>query len=339
MMLLTKLSQLYYWTPKIAVNSRSSHLVSYTIYFAKTGPGYQYILDRHIRSVESLRRNNRSIPVYLGVWGGKLRTRDQHYLEKLRVEIRHLGSYEKHLRRNLPSKWATVFAQYPLGQKWLSLDQILTKRFDRVLHIDNDTFILCDIEELFEKFQQADFCAREEPTTKRRHIAYDPTYIDESIISSLQHSEKVNRIIPFNTGVVLMKREVTEWLSRNLDLYLCYLMRFTIWLVKQTGTIADEPFLCAARRLNVAAASSRLWPLVYPSSNQWILDEFALWFTLATSKFKIRFFPLSAVLQGDEFPEIGTQWRAPRLIHYYSANADYFFDNWLPGVERSCIGK
>jgi hypothetical protein len=234
----------------------------------------------------------------------------------------------------LPTAWARAFTRFPSAQRWLSLDDILTARFDRILYLDNDTFILGDIERLFRRFQGADLYAREEPTTRRSHIGYDSTYIDESIIRGLQRAEKVNPILPFNIGVVLMKRQVAQWLAQNVDLVFRYLMRFTSWLIKNSDVPDNEPFAIAAKELNLADASKGLKPLLYPSRNRWILDQFALWFTLAASSFKVGLFPLSSVLQADEFLSIGSRFREPHLIHYYSANSDYFI-RWLSRFERS----
>jgi hypothetical protein len=320
------------------VKSDESHLVYYTIHFGNTGHTYESILDQHIKSVESLRKNNQSIPICVAVWERRLRRVDQQRLESLDVKVRHLGSYAKRLRQWLPGAWADLFNQFPNGQKWISLSDLLDARFDRILYLDNDTFFLRDVEELFERFPVADLCAREEPNTRRSPLGYHPTYIDEAVLSHLLRSEKSNRIVPFNTGVVLMRRQVAEWLSQNLNLFFSYAMRFTMWLTRQPSSTADESFLTAARELDCAEAGNELSALRYPSSNQWILEEFALWFTFAISKFKVRLLPLHSVLQGDEILAFGRLSGPPCLIHYYSANSDYFFW-WLRGLERSARPK
>jgi hypothetical protein len=228
---------------------------------------------------------------------------------------------------------AKVFAANPNSPKWISLPGILTRRFDRVLCVDNDVFFIRDVAEIFAALGKSDICAREEPWTKRSLLGYDPSYLDESALGRLQRSENLNRIVPINTGVLLMNRRAAEWLSMNLHLYLSYLVRFTIWMAKQRGSRGDYNFVKIARQLGIDETNTGLAPLRYPCTNQWIIGQLALWFTFASRRFKIRLFPYSSVLQGDEFLKIGSQFEMPALVHYYSVNSSYFF-RWLRKLER-----
>jgi hypothetical protein len=304
------------------------NLVYYTIQVSEITTSNELIVDQHIQSVESLRKNNRSIPIRLAVWGGKLRTNHRRHLENLDVHISYLGDYKRRLQRYAPASWATIIGQHQGAARWLALSELLTPRFDRVLYLDNDTFVLRDIEEVFARFPRGDVCAREEPSTGRSLIPYDSSYIDESAIRALQRSEKISAIIPFNTGVVLLNSRVAQWLSRNLDLFLRYFVRFTISLAARRPNRSDESFVVAARRLSLSAKNIDANALVYPSRNQWIVDQFALWFTLATSPFKVRLLPASSVLQANEFVQIGRKFQTPCLVHYYSGNTRKF-RRWL----------
>ena len=313
------------------MKSRPSHLVFYAANLPENISEYDLILDQHTKSVASLRNYNASIPVCLAVCGRRLRRRDRDRLERLGVKTRYLGRYTKRLQQSLPAHWRDAFAQLPTWQKWLGLEDILSLQFDRVLYLDNDTFFLDNVENLFQRFYAADLYAREEPGTKRSHLGYDQTYIDESVVCNLFRSEKLRSLIPFNIGVMLMKRPVVEWFSQNLDVFFSYLIRFTTSLAQNRRAISDEPFVIAARQSNFRDGNTGLKPLVYPSRNQWILDQFALWFTLAASPFKVGLLPRASVLQGAEFLTIGKRL-LPSLVHYYSANFDYFCE-WLGGFE------
>jgi hypothetical protein len=317
------------------MKSSRRHLVYYTLYLTKTARSYRPLIEQHMASVESLRRDNQSIPVCLTVCGSKLRPKDQRHLKNLRVRVRYLGSYEERLTHYRLGSWvADVFAENPNSLKWVSLREIIKLRFDSVLYVDNDTFFSRDVEELFAALADADICAREEPLTKRSYLGYDSSYLDESAMRSLLRSEKLNSIIPFNTGVVLMKRQVAEWLSLNLNLFLSYLVRFTISMARHRPARDDEAFVEIARELDIDETRTGLAALRYPCSNQWIVGQLALWFTFAARRFKLRLFPRSLVLQGDEFLKLGRQFRMPALFHYYSGNSEYFF-RWIRRVDQS----
>lgn len=312
------------------MKSKARHLVYYALYFADNARSHQFLLEQHLASVESLRRSNRSIPVCVAVCGKKLRSKDRRHLESLRVRVRYLGSYEQRFKRNRPGSWvADVFAANPNSTKWISLPEIVKLRFDNLLYVDNDTFFIGDVEELFGSLGgNADVCAREEPLTKRSYLGYDSSYIDESAMRSLLRLEKLNPIAPFNTGVVLMRRKVAERLSRNLDVFLSYLARFTLGMAECRPSRSEQPFVSRARELELDGADSGLSPLRYPCSNQWIVGQLAFWFALASAGFKIRFFPRSLVLQANEFFDVGRQFQLPCLVHYYSGNSGYFF-RWV----------
>ena len=310
------------------MKSARRNLVYYTLYLTDTARSYHSLVEQHLASVESLRKNNRSVPVCLTICGNELRKRDQRHLNNLGVRVRYLGSYEERLKRSGFEFLAKVFAENPNSPRWVTLPGILNFRFDRVLCIDNDVFFIRDVEEIFAALESSDVCAREEPWTKPSPLGYDPGYLDAIVMRRLQRSEKLYQIIPFNTGVLLMKRPVAEWFCANLHLYLIYLIRFTIWMAKRRPSPDDQAFVVIARELGIDEAKTSLGPLHYPCSNQWIIGQLALWFTFAARKFNIRFFPRSLVLQGSEFLAIGRQLQTPALVHYYSANSDYFF-RWL----------
>jgi lipopolysaccharide biosynthesis glycosyltransferase len=103
-----------------------------------------------------------------------------------------------------------VYALNPSAGRWLlGLDRILAARsFEEVLYVDNDTYFLDDIERLFAGCLLGDIFAREEPLNRESHLGHDPRYIDELAVRDLVRSEEINPVIPFNMGVVLMKREV-----------------------------------------------------------------------------------------------------------------------------------
>lgn len=79
------------------------------------------------------------------------------------VQIRQQGSYEARLARFCPSGWPAL-RQYPLLHKFLNFAELAALRPRQVLFLDCDTLFFDDVDQLFERYADAQVYAREEPT-------------------------------------------------------------------------------------------------------------------------------------------------------------------------------
>ena len=107
---------------------------------------------RLLRSVQSLRKFNQKIPVYVAFYG-KMQDRDRKFLEKCGVIL--------------------IYSADPINP-YLGKFLILENDFpeNELAYLDTDTICFGDVEELFTKTGPEDFHAREAPLCKRSGYPY-----------------------------------------------------------------------------------------------------------------------------------------------------------------------
>ena len=189
---------------------------STAIYYAVDDtPMYLFMVER---SLESLRRHNQSIRVYLLVFG-ELSRREASRFADLNVMI---------VRRRRSRVERGTFL------KWLALTEI---REHRVLFLDADTIVHDDPIHLFDALTQADFYAREELGTEADRAAYligtMPVFpqLDRSrYADALPRTVGGDLPVVFNTGVMLFNHGIHHQLAGRLD-------EFHRW----RRTFADNP--------------------------------------------------------------------------------------------------
>jgi hypothetical protein len=282
---------------------------------------------------------NRTVPVVVFIYGdypGELATA----LAPYDINIRLQGSYEARLAELCPSGWQ-VLAQYPLLHKFLNFREISVFNPQQVLFLDCDTLFFDDVARLFQQYGNSHCYAREEPTCSRSHYGYDSQYIDEDVLARLAWSQGISPRPPFNLGVVLFNHGICSSLAGLDRILISYAWRLLIWLALNPsdqkaarygeGTavrLLRQQLDSGAKLEDVQSA------LAFPSSNEWILDQVALWLALGhiPDLTYSDFSPLH-VLQNGELLSHNTQQSDWILCHYFSQNMARV-ENWLYASER-----
>ncbi len=225
---------------------------------------------------------------------------------------------------------------YPLLHKYLNFHALADLAPDQVLLADCDTLFFDDPARLFERYAHADCAAREEPTTERSVVGHDPTYVNEPALHALGTSLGLMTPPPFNIGVVLINHGHWRTLAALERQFVLYAFRFLVWM-------ADNPASGLAANFGESAAAvmlrtthrGLLTPLVrqaalpYPSTNRWILDQVALWCTVAhIPGFRYTDFDTNDVAQNGEIFSHRPRDAPWVVAHYFSQNLAAV-DQWL----------
>jgi FkbM family methyltransferase len=311
--------------------SAPQHAVSYSLLLR--GGNYAAQVDRHLSSVRSLRRRSPRLPVYVHVFSQRLKAGDQEQLERLDVTVRHCGSYRNALQEIAGDQAADLLRGYPAMAKWLALQWMPTGANTRILSLDNDTYILKDLEGLFEAYAHVRLCAREEPYSSASPLRSRVPYLDEHALRSLFRDEGCAPVPPFNTGVVLMDGDVLSRIVKSLATAFQYLWRFNLWMCRHPVEMESRD-VEAMRAADAAAVFPSATALRYPSTNRWIKEQVAMWLTLGALGEQVGLVSPQHIAQGHEYNEIDPAAGLPHVIHYYSVNADDFMNRWVPAFER-----
>lgn len=295
------------------------------IFYSLAFVGSETALVQLARSVESIRRLNSDVPVFVYLFG-EPPPRFLEVLRRLRAEVRPLGDHRAYIARTEPER-AELFALDPKLHRWLVLEEPDLKTCSRLLYVDSDTFFFAPPSRLFERYRDAHFYAREEPRCRRSILGYEPRYVDEDGIAELREREGLSPVPPFNTGVCLFTREMADAITLSVPRYFDYLFRFLAWFhhhpVPAAATMAESIRATHDRFLGSAAEKG----LPYPSENRWIVDQFAMWLALGRfTNFRYADFSPADVWQGGEFQQMSATMPLPILCHYFGHNTGRFFD-------------
>ncbi len=285
-------------------------------------------------SLESLRRVAPTLPVRLFFYGTPP-TAIEQLARRARIELVCCASYRDRLRSLVPAA-APVLEAYPLLHKYLNFHALADLAPDQVLLADCDTLFFGDPSRLFDGYLHADCAAREEPTTARSIVGHDPTYVDEPALQALGLALGLRTPPPFNIGVVLINHGHWRTLAALERQFVLYALRFLVWM-------ADNPAVGEAANFGESAAAvllrtthrALLTPVVrqaalpYPSANRWILDQVALWYTVAhIPGFRYVDFHASDVAQNGEIFAHRPRDAPWVVAHYFSQNLAAV-DQWL----------
>jgi len=251
------------------------------------------------------------------------------------VDLVQCPTYLDRLRALVPAA-ASVLEAYPLLHKYLNFNGMADLAPDQVLLADCDTLFFDDPARLFDRYLHADIVAREEPTTERSVVGHDPTYVDEPALRALGASLGLHTPPPFNIGVLLLNHGHWRTLAKLERQFVLYAFRFLVWMAEHpaTGvaaTFGESEAATMLRTTHAALLTSRVREaaLPYPSSNRWILDQMALWCTVAhIDGLRYVDFDIADVAQnGEVFAHRPRD--APWVVaHYFSQNLAAV-DRWL----------
>jgi hypothetical protein len=217
------------------------------------------------RSVRSLRRHNRDVPVTLCLYGGA-RPETLATAERAAITVRPMGSFADALG-DIPGHWRDALAGFPTLHKLLSLRGLPgTEAPGRLIYLDCDTYFDGDLADLAGRYSQCDWYAREE-------------YQEPTGLEDIARAEGLVPVRPYNTGVILMDAGLARTLITLLDDFIWYAWRLLLGLcLRQPDLMWDRELteLVLAR----ASAAERRLALPYPGVSAWILEEVATWLTL-----------------------------------------------------------
>jgi hypothetical protein len=276
-------------------------------------------------SIDSLRRVNFHIPIYIFTFGIPARAIETT-LKQLGVRIIEKPLYNSALEPYCGGRTA-AFSHYPVLHRWLVLEDFRKSSEDTLLYVDCDTYFAADPAILFTAAGDRDWHTREEPYSSHSYLGYDPNYINEKALQLLACQVSSSFLPPINIGVMLMKNRVWERVQLVLDCFFTYMWAFLIWMAYygQDKIMADkrmQPILHEIAR--VASLEDRRNALPFPSSNGWIVDELAILLALGRIEpFSWGFFDREQVLQGIEFTSLNPhtlKFSDAVLCHYFSKN-------------------
>jgi hypothetical protein len=266
---------------------------------------------------------NATIPVTIFVFNGMSDLVRQE-AETHRVNVLSLGSYRAWLERYHPH--GGVLALYPTLHKFLALAEADTNGLSQALYMDCDTFFYTDPEPLFDIPGPVHWCAREELRSRLCPFGYDPANIDEDRIASILAAEGLRWVAPFNSGVCLLNNGIWHTFLKLRCTFLDVVWRLLVGrhCLGDAADNSDQRLRQAVRQAASPQDIQRALP--YPSTNDWILEEIALWLTLAhVPNLEQGIFARSAVLQGYECIEAQESGWRPIVAHYFSSLQETFF--------------
>jgi hypothetical protein len=169
-----------------------------------------------LRSIRSLRRWNRSIPVEAHLYGPV--TPDLHdTLQRLGVAAHRLAI------EAMPGP-----ARHITLHKWLTLSRVESHHGD-VLYLDCDTMFFDDVSRIFRDHREHDWYAREEAW-----------WVDEDAWRATSVALTGRFVPPFNTGVCLVRRSLRDALSQRLDELFDFHARLEASLAAPDTSVAGE---------------------------------------------------------------------------------------------------
>lgn len=306
------------------MTSDPERLVYYSLF---AGPWAAAATRQLVQSVESLRAHNRRVPVRVFAFGD-LAGDARAALLRRGVTVEDCGDYAAELARFCPPRVAEALAELPVLHYLLALARIEAEASSQILYLDSDTYFFRDVEELFDRYDELDVYAREEPFSRKSHLGYDPSLVDEEALSALAGQVDARHVPPFNNGILLLNHGASKKLAARIGDILHLVFRFSVGLASRPGA-DDQPDIVFLRenRDRLVTMGDLAEALPCPTRNVWIKDEIALWLTLGTIPgLRVGLLSRRDALQGDEFDD--TKLAAHVLSHYFTRNTR-LFEDWL----------
>jgi hypothetical protein len=296
------------------------------IYYSLARPAHAVYDAQWLQSIRSLRSYDARIPVWLFAFNG-LSQPMQREAERQNVRVIALGDYTEFLRGR--HRHGSILALYPTLHKFLVLGEVATAGFSQALYLDCDTFFFEDPERLFAAPAPGDWHAREAPTSLLSPEGYDPANISEDLLETIVANEGLRRVAPFNAGVCLLNGRFWETFVQLQADFLDFAWRLLVGRHCSAGPTSQPAIQSAVVAAMTADDLDRALP--YPSQNDWILEEIALWLTLGrVPDFTQRMFGAAEVMQGAEFRAAIGGLQRPVVAHYFTSFTNDFFTHNTP---------
>lgn len=177
------------------------------VYYAiNDNPLYLYFTRR---SIESLKKFNPEIPVYLYFYGDYSNI-NFILFENMKVNVIKKDGLDK---------------KYTTSLKWLCLEDLKELKEERLLFADADTLFFDDLNKLLNKCQDGDFYARKEVGTEEdnkittignSHFLNNFSYKAFNILAK---AFKFKPVPVFNTGLMLFNHNIFKKIPDYLDFY------------------------------------------------------------------------------------------------------------------------
>jgi hypothetical protein len=277
------------------------------------------------QSIRSLRIYNQSIRVWLLLFN-EASAELLREAERWNVHVQFLGDYEEFLQR-LHAR-GSVLALYPTFHKFLALEKLPLHSVTQLLYLDCDTFFFDDVNLIFDGHTTHDWYAREEPSSLRSLLGHNPKHVDELLLQYIARNEHVRYVPPFNSGVCLLNHDIWQKLGGLRDAYLDL-----AWRLLCGRELGGHDFELANPRIrpavmDVITDADRAKVLPYPSANDWIIEQIALWLSLGRlPDLSLGTLSSAQVTQGGEFAaQLNAENRCV-LAHYFSGVQKEFFSS------------
>jgi hypothetical protein len=274
-----------------------------------------------IKSVESLRKYNRKIPVHLFFFG-EIPAIVQMTADKLDIVIHQQLLYREYLNELMPGK-GDILSKNPRLHKHLVFENISNLHVSQVLYLDCDTFFFDDVAFLFQKYEIFSWYAKAEPNSKRDDIESGSNTFNNGDLKIRAAKEGVRFIGQYNSGVFLLNNGLWEklWLLRQKFLSFVYRIMVGLYYNKSVnGDVLSDSFPTS---ISTDDINNRI---DIPLGSEWIMGQIALWLTLGSIKeLSHGEFSRYDVLQSREYYSLKPGDK-PVLIHYFSNWEERFFE-------------
>lgn len=217
------------------------------------------------RSVQSLRRHNDHVPVFLCLYG-TARRETLAAADQAGVQVQRMGMFRDSLG-DVPEHWRDALSTIPTLHKLTSLRTLQAGgSIDRFIYLDCDTYFFGDVAELPLRYSGCDWYAREE-------------YMEAHGLGEITRREGLVLVPPYNTGVMLVTARLARTLATLVDDFVWYAWRLLLGMCMWRPDLIDDSVL-RGLVLDRSSEGERRMALPYPCDNSWIMEEIATWLTL-----------------------------------------------------------